>query len=307
MRATVFFILVCLIYSPVWAKDVAMVTSVVGQVEVSQGGEWSKAMVLKTLPSRTRFRVHQGTLQLALFSDGSRWTVKGPAQGEVTEAGPRILEGSHSQLSRQDTRKMAGGKAVAPVSVSMGGGLVRDGAPPSLLRPLCLGSLRSTQPEFRWRGADQYTTYKVELLDVVDTSLWSTVVKATRASFPGQVEPLERGGIYYLVVSALKAGTQEEETSARVEFQILSAEGLKEVEALEAVLDRKELSDATILASHYLSKELYDDALKIGLEMKRMNSEDPGISLYLAEVYEQLGLVEDSEEFSRLAQRQGAD
>ncbi len=288
-------------------SKVAMITGVEGPVEIMSGEDWSKAMLMKALEDGTRFRISQGSLSLALFSDGSRWTIKGPAEGRITLQGPVLSKGSSSQASRRQTRKTASGNAVRPVSVSMGGHPLRARVSLPLLRPLCLGNLRDTRPEFKWRGDPRFQDYSVELRDVLEEPLWSGVVSQTSLPFPGELSPLKRGEIYTFRVVALKSGAREEATSALAEFQILSAAELQEVEALEAVLDPEKLDDAAILASHYLDKRLYSEALDLGLAMKGMNSEDPGVSLYLAEVYEGLGLVEDSEECLRLAQSQGAE
>ncbi len=276
-----------------------MVTAVKGKAAVSEdGAKWTTATVMKSLGPATQLKVSEGTLEVALFKDGTRMTVVAPALVKVTGGGLELVQGKPDQLVAKATRKTASGKAVKPAGVSMGGHLMRSGPKYFILSA---GFVRSDRPRLVWTGAQGFTRYQVALMNSVDEKVWEGEVEGTEMDYPAQAPALAEGEFITLLVNAHGEGPSP--GSLKAELEVLPESEVSYIEALEKVLDPTDPGDLAVLASHYLKHQMWFDALGAGEKLRQLQPDNPGTYRYLFKVCAALNMVDKATEYRDKAER----
>ncbi|MCA9794607.1 MAG: hypothetical protein KC910_22520 [Candidatus Eremiobacteraeota bacterium] len=249
------------------AKPVAMVVALKGKV---QGPTGTVAVFDEFEPRATLKLSADSQLELAYFSDGTRWRIEGPGTAVLT--GDEVLV-EVAKARRLDPRK-TGVPSLKPVSGQMAASFNRSSSSGMCreLRLLTFGGLRSGTFSPQWDRCPRADRYEVTVKQGDQT-----VAQASGEEVHFDLAP----GEYKLSVEALTnriPGSKSVLATAVAEVKVLSPEAVEHLERLEKqILARPDdFGSQTLLVNLYLKLGLYEDALQLSNRLLKQ-SDDPGL------------------------------
>lgn len=123
-------------------------------------------------------------------------------------------------------------------------------------------AMLSDRPELRWNAVPGVDRYTVSLMNG-ETIVWTKEVQTNRIAYPVEVEPLQSGIHYSLVVKAANGRTSTEEDT-EPSFYLLPAAQAVVIKQAETRLAEQATSETTALlqANLYAGSELYGEAIE---------------------------------------------
>lgn len=249
------------------AEPVAMVVAVQGNIDGPDG----PVAVFDEFDAKTKLQLKKASqLELAYFSDGTRWRIEGPGTAVLT--GDEVLV-EVARAQRIDPRK-TGVPSLKPVSGQMAASFNRNPATGNCheLRLLTFGGLRSGTFSPRWDRCPRADRYEVMVKQGEQI-----VAQASGEDVHFELSP----GEYRLSVEALTnriPGSKSVLATAVAEVKVLSPEAVEHLERLEKqILARPDdFGSQTLLVNLYLKLGLYEDALELSNKLLKQ-SDDPGL------------------------------
>ncbi len=305
-RVSVIILLICLVLSisPVHAseKGVGMVLETTGKVTING----KKARLMQPLfPGNVIKTETDGKLGFVSYIDDHEYLIDQQSEIVIEAKSFTSKKGKISVIS--GNRQIPLPKNTVLISRKISGELFREW-------PCQEQELKITNPEeniilaynkvqFRWNGTKDY--YKTDLIDKETKKHLLNFPEIKKyKGIPTEFQyDLEYGKSYIFQVREMEDELDDTGKEVQVTFSILPEEEAAKIRDVEneyetMVIERKtDRRKATLLmVDFYNEKKMYYQALDLLNQLKSMDTDNPYVYYYMAEIYENMGNISKSEE-----------
>lgn len=305
---------------------VAIIYEIKGNVSILESGgkTWHKASLMKLLQTGDKIKVDKSSMVVVVFfSDGHGEKITSPGEAKIGEKS-LIAESRGKLIIAQlpPDKDLPLPQTSNNMSDQILGVTMRCYEQPESGTILTLNpslGIMTVTPSFQWVSVPEAEEYKFKLIDENEHPLWQRTAAKNSLAYPADEKPLEWGRRYYWEVKAYR----ENRVIAMgfSAFDILTTKKIEEIKVLQEKFQsciekepkekfqngvKKDPANINLyvrMSVIYLENKLYDEALPLLLKLETMLPEDSGIHSWLGVVYQNKGMLVESEKEFNLAKK----